>query len=83
MQVIIIREVVMFVMGVWCVIKQGKPDPAKESGVQVNPPPAPAPAETEIDVAQLMNGRRAVVLRHCADRYLLRITRHGRLILTK
>ncbi|MGC9457915.1 MAG: hemin uptake protein HemP [Halothiobacillaceae bacterium] len=37
----------------------------------------------EIDVAQLMGGQRAVVLVHRSERYLLRVTRHGRLILTK
>lgn len=40
-------------------------------------------APTEINVVQLMGRQRSVVLVHRSERYLLRVTRHGRLILTK
>ncbi|MEW6764278.1 MAG: hemin uptake protein HemP [Pseudomonadota bacterium] len=36
-----------------------------------------------LEVEKLMAGRRDVVLVHGTDEYLLRITRNGRLILTK
>jgi hemin uptake protein HemP len=54
-----------------------------------NPPPSPdskgdrpAPAR-EIDVASLIGAGREVVLLHRGERYRLRVTANGKLILTK
>jgi len=53
--------------------------PNQRPGHQV----APNPERLRVDVAQLMAGRREVVLVHGSEEYLLRITRLGKLILTK
>jgi len=44
---------------------------------------APVSERPRVDVAQLMAGRRDVVLVHGSEEYLLRITSLGKLILTK
>lgn len=44
------------------------------------------PAENEqasIDSVELFRGNREIVIRHNRDRYILRITRQGKLILNK
>ena len=53
-----------------------------------NPPPAQptrpdsAPAQT-LTSAELMQGRREIVIEHQGERYRLQQTRNGKLILTK
>ena len=52
-----------------------------------NPPPQPprpdnAPAQT-LTSAELMQGRREIVIEHLGERYRLQQTRNGKLILTK
>lgn len=44
---------------------------------------SPVAERPRVDVAQLMAGRRDVVLVHGSEEYLLRITSLGKLILTK
>ena len=39
--------------------------------------------EDSVDSAALFNGKRELVIRHNDDRYILRITRQGKLILNK
>ncbi|MBE7421392.1 MAG: hemin uptake protein HemP [Zoogloeaceae bacterium] len=51
------------------------------------PPPLPArpdkaPAQT-LSSAELMQGRREIVIEHLGERYRLQQTRNGKLILTK
>lgn len=54
-----------------------------------NPPPSQDPkgarttSEKEIDVANLIGKEREVVLLHRGERYRLRVTANGKLILTK
>ncbi|WP_244610718.1 hemin uptake protein HemP [Microvirga pakistanensis] len=53
-----------------------------------HPPPSPAskgdkPSPREIDVASLIGTGREVVLLHRGERYRLRVTANGKLILTK
>ncbi len=57
-----------------------------------NPPGGPQHApdrptsnhsEESIDSQDLFKGRREIVIRHNQDRYILRITRQGKLILNK
>ena len=52
---------------------ESPPDPASA-------PPAPPRV---VDVRELLRGRNEVVLQHGSQRYRLRITRAGKLILTK
>jgi hemin uptake protein HemP len=52
-----------------------------------NPPPQPvrpdqAPTQT-LTSAELMQGRREIVIEHQGERYRLQQTRNGKLILTK
>lgn len=37
----------------------------------------------EVDVANIMGGARILHIRHRGERYILRVTRHNKLILTK
>jgi hemin uptake protein HemP len=52
-----------------------------------NPPPQPAkpavPARSTLTSAELMQGRREIVIEHQGERYRLQQTRNGKLILTK
>jgi hemin uptake protein HemP len=41
------------------------------------------PHEEPLDSTDLFKGRREIVIRHNQDRYVLRITRQGKLILNK
>lgn len=41
------------------------------------------PAVRQINADELFAGRKEVVITHNLDRYVLRITRHGKLILNK
>lgn len=45
--------------------------------------PPPSPRRKRIETAELMQGTREVILVHEGEEYLLRITKNGRLILTK
>lgn len=48
------------------------------------PPPSPSSAERpRIDSWQLLQGNSAVEIEHAGQRYLLRVTRENKLILTK
>lgn len=48
------------------------------------PPPTPSPAERpRLDSGQLLQGASAVEIEHAGQRYLLRVTRENKLILTK
>jgi len=58
------------------------PDHIKES------PPGPAPAarpapERVVTTQELLGGAHRVWIQHAAERYLLQVTRSGKLILTK
>lgn len=47
-------------------------------------PAAPRPATPrEVDIKELLKGHRQMTIRHGASLYLLRLTRHNKLILTK
>lgn len=48
-----------------------------------SPKPLEARGEDSIDAEQLFRGRKEIVISHNGDRYVLRITRHGKLILNK
>lgn len=61
-------------------------DMAQVCREQVEAPPGQeraARTEREIDSSALFEGARLVAIRHGAERYTLRITRAGKLILTK
>lgn len=46
--------------------------------------PSPSPAEPEVvSVTVLLRERRILVIEHAGERYQLRLTRNGKLILTK
>lgn len=55
-----------------------QPDPAHETAT-----PPPAPAIKRMDAASLFGAAREIELVHQGEPYRLRITRNGRLILTK
>lgn len=47
-------------------------------------PDRPAnPSDESIESSDLFKGRREIIIRHNNDRYILRITRQGKLILNK
>jgi len=50
-----------------------------------SPPNSPArpPAERVISTCELLGGARRVWIEHATERYLLQVTRGGKLILTK
>ena len=45
--------------------------------------PAANPSDESIDSSDLFKGGREIIIRHNNDRYILRITRQGKLILNK
>ncbi len=47
-----------------------------------SPQPAPAPAP-QMNSAELLKGASSVEIQHAGQRYLLRVTRENKLILTK
>jgi hemin uptake protein HemP len=49
----------------------------------VTPEPAPAAPERQVPSAALFQGRREIIIVHHGQEYRLRITRAGKLILTK
>jgi hemin uptake protein HemP len=50
---------------------------------KMHSPPAARAARPSIRLEDLLKGRREVVIVHGVDEYLLRVTRNGKLILTK
>ncbi|MFQ5881965.1 MAG: hemin uptake protein HemP [Candidatus Methylomirabilales bacterium] len=46
-------------------------------------PPVPRPQRRRIHTADLMQGAREIILLHEGEEYVLRITKAGKLILTK
>jgi hemin uptake protein HemP len=61
-----------------------RPDHIEESPSA--PPPVPAaspPGERVITTRELLGGAHRVWIEHAAERYLLQVTRNGKLILTK
>jgi hemin uptake protein HemP len=44
---------------------------------------APAPAERVVSTKELLGTARRIWIEHAAERYLLQVTRSGKLILTK
>jgi hemin uptake protein HemP len=48
-----------------------------------NPPSAPSNDRPRIDSGTLLQGASAVEIEHAGQRYLLRVTRENKLILTK
>lgn len=58
--------------------------PTHETAAAARPTPyAPAVADHVIDSRDLLQGRTEIVIHHGGDRYRLRHTRNGKLILTK
>ena len=58
------------------------PDHIKES--PISPAPAPSrPAERVVSTRELLGGAHRIWIEHAAERYLLQVTRSGKLILTK
>ncbi len=47
------------------------------------PPPAIDPPRPRIDSAEILRGANAVEIEHGGQRYILRVTRENKLILTK
>jgi len=45
--------------------------------------PAPARGKPRLQAAVLLAGQREVIIEHAGEEYRLRLTRHGKLILTK
>lgn len=51
--------------------------------VPVSTQATPLPAQPALDSAQLLGGRKQVAISHGGELYSLRLTRNGKLILTK
>jgi hemin uptake protein HemP len=58
------------------------PDHIKESPPTGAPAPRP-PAERIVSTKELLGGAHRIWIEHAAERYLLQVTRSGKLILTK
>ena len=58
------------------------PDPIKESPARLAAPPRPSP-ERVVTTKDLLGGAHRIWIEHAAERYLLQVTRSGKLILTK
>ena len=60
------------------------PTHIKESAPAAEKPPATRPsAERVVTTKELLGGAHRVWIEHAAERYLLQVTRSGKLILTK
>jgi hemin uptake protein HemP len=59
-------------------IKESPPLPS-----QVRKPAVPGPVERVVSTKELLAGAHRVWIQHAAERYLLTVTRSGKLILTK
>lgn len=57
--------------------------PDSATGLSAGPDTKARATEAEVDSADLMGAATTLVIRHGDDRYLLRRTRQGKLILTK
>lgn len=61
-----------------------RPVPLKESMVPAATPPASRPStERVVTTRELLAGAHRIWIEHAAERYLLQVTRSGKLILTK
>ncbi len=49
----------------------------------VVPPPSPETSRPRLESAEILRGSNAVEIEHAGQRYLLRVTRENKLILTK
>lgn len=59
------------------------PDPSPEPGRDSQPPEPASAAPREVLLEDLLRGDRELLIRHGHEIYHLRITRNGRLLLTK
>lgn len=59
------------------------PDHIKESSPAADPPAASPPAERVVTTRELLGGAHRIWIEHATERYLLQVTRSGKLILTK
>ena len=59
------------------------PDHIKESSPVANPPPASPASERIVTTRELLGGAHRIWIEHATERYLLQVTRSGKLILTK
>lgn len=55
----------------------------KESSTSTPKAPADAPRERVVSTRELLGGAHRIWIEHDAERYLLQVTRNGKLILTK
>ncbi|TCT10624.1 hemin uptake protein HemP [Tepidamorphus gemmatus] len=60
-----------------------RPDPTRPATRGGVVPPEPVAEPVSLDSAELFRGAREVVIVHNRERYILRITRQGKLILNK
>lgn len=59
------------------------PDATRPVAQDAAAPPEPAREPSSVDSAELFRGAREIVIFHNRERYVLRITRQGKLILNK
>jgi hemin uptake protein HemP len=57
-----------------------EPAPASESAAPASPRPA---SERVVSARELLGGAHRIWIEHAAERYLLQVTRNGKLLLTK
>lgn len=57
--------------------------PEKTQPAKADPAPAEAPHPSRLSSAELLQGQNTVEIDHGGQRYLLRVTRENKLILTK
>lgn len=62
---------------------QPTPETASSADEELPRPPSPRPSLREIAIEDLLGVDGQIVIRHGAERYLLRLTRQNRLLLTK
>ena len=58
-------------------------DPHSQPSPQPQPRPAPLPAQRVLRVEELLGDQQEVLIQHGSEYYRLRLTRNGRLLLTK
>ena len=59
------------------------PDHINESATATVPAPSRPAAERVVTTRELLGGAHRIWIEHAAERYLLQVTRSGKLILTK
>jgi hemin uptake protein HemP len=59
------------------------PDPIKESSPAPGPAASVAATERVVTTRELLGGAHRIWIEHATERYLLQVTRSGKLILTK